>query len=164
MIIMNKSTLAFVALASLIVVGCATQQQPPPVLSGNYLEPTEHDEQTATIRGVLTEHLLNTNRARLEGIDGHYGPEGPREPLPVKFTPGRHTLALVCEWEKTSGEAYARLDVDLMAGHHYVVACDEIGGIINAGTEFRFIDESAPSQVIAKTLSWGPNRGPKTSF
>ncbi|WP_157380502.1 MULTISPECIES: hypothetical protein [unclassified Methylophilus] len=161
---MNKLTLATLIITTLATVGCASVQ-PPPKLSGFYVEPSLPIEHISTIRGLLTKNLFNTSRARLIGIDGYYVSKGPREPLPIKLTPGRHTLNLICEYADTAGVTHGTLDLDVAARHNYTVSCHELGTIVNAGTEFRFFDESDSGKIVTKVVSQGEgNRGPCKCF
>lgn len=143
-----------------LISGCASAP-PRPQLSGIYLEPAPTAIDTATVTGTLKKNLIDSSRARLEGIDGIKVSKGPRIPAPILVKSGVRQLALICETEFDTGSAWISLAVDIKAGHSYVLRCEEQSSFANIGTDFKVEDKSEQDRVVASGSSWGPSHGPR---
>ena len=155
-----KILINLLLLACIVLAGCAAQQ-PRAQIRGKYHEPAETDNNYAIIQGVLSEHLLNTNRSRVEAVDGLYTTKGPRVPNPLRISAGHHNLALLCEWEQNTGLGHISFDVELIAGHKYILHCEEASGLVNLGHEFWLIDETDSNKMIIKQSNYSPSYPPR---
>ena len=123
-----------------------------------YVEPT--DDTSATIVGTIRTVFFDGLRARVESIDAQWVRVGPREPIPMKLSPGSHTVAAICETEHGSGEAHASLLVQAQPGHSYILKCKEKSILINIGTNFWIEDQNAGGSIVSKADGWGASHGP----
>ena len=156
---MKRGVLLF--LICINFLGFATTKQPRALISGKYIEPLESDGNYAVVQGVISEHMFNTNRSRVEAVDGLAVPVGPRVPNPLRIQAGHHNLALLCEWEQNTGLGYINLNVYLIPNRKYILHCEEKDGPINLGHEFWLVDETDSNKFIIKESNWTPSYRPR---